>query len=64
MKNDYQYGDGCTYANRAEHVAALREAYARNLELIKVNGWANTIGERMSATVVREQLEELGETVA
>ncbi len=64
MENDYQYGEGCTYANRAEHVAALREAYAHNVALIKVNGWANTMGERMAATVVREQLEELGETVA
>ncbi len=64
MANDYQYGDGCTYATRAEHVAALHAAYARNVTLIKVNGWANTMGERMAATVVREQLEELGEHVA
>jgi hypothetical protein len=64
MTNDYQYGEGCTYANRAEHVAGLREAYARNMELIKSNGWEHTMGERMAATVVREQLEELGEHVA
>jgi len=63
MTNDYQYGEGCTYANRAEHVAALHAAYARNMALIKVNGWERTMGERMAATVVREQLEELGETV-
>jgi hypothetical protein len=34
------------------------------MELIKSNGWEHTMGERMAATVVREQLEELGEHVA